>query len=423
MAFLVPLALAVRNSASTRAVTSAVVQAQALSGVLSTATPARLDVLLADANAATDGRLTLFLSDGTVLGYPAPRSAAVEAALGGSSLTARVPEGREVLVSVAGLPSGPAAVRCLVPDATWTGGVYRAWLLLCLLGLGLLAVSLLVAGRLAGTLTRPISELAGVSHRLAAGDLSARAGEAGPAEVRQVSAGLNLLASRIGELLADEREAVADLSHRLRTPLTALRIDAESLRDDRERHQIMADLDAVERTVNEVIRAARRPIREGVGASCDAAAVVAERVIFWSALAEEENRVVLRRLPAGPLPVRVTADDLGACVDALLDNVFAHTPEGRGFEVRLQALPDGGGVLVVNDAGPGLTASSWRRGGSGAGSTGLGLDIVRRTAENSGGAVWFGTAPGGGASIMVEFGPASTRQPVAHPIGRRLLPR
>jgi len=65
--------------------------------------------------------------------------------------------------------------------------------------------------------TRPIGELARVSHVLAAGDLEARASLAGPPEVREVAQGLNHLAGRIRELLWQERESVADLSHRLRT--------------------------------------------------------------------------------------------------------------------------------------------------------------------------------------------------------------
>ena len=82
--------------------------------------------------------------------------------------------------------------------------------------------------------------------------------------MRRASAGLNRLAVRIGELLAHERETVADLSHRLRTPLTALRIDAESLRDgDEMARGLSADVGAVERTVSEIIREARRPTGEG----------------------------------------------------------------------------------------------------------------------------------------------------------------
>ena len=96
---------------------------------------------------------------------------------------------------------------------------------------------------------RPVTALALASDRLAAGDLSARDG-AGPPEVCRAGAGLNRMADRIGDLLAEERESVADLSHRLRTPLTALRLDAESLRDRPEMERLRADVRAVERAVS-----------------------------------------------------------------------------------------------------------------------------------------------------------------------------
>ena len=67
------------------------------------------------------------------------------------------------------------------------------------------------------------------AERLGRGDLDARVEPGGPDEVREVGAALNRLAARISELLAREREEVADLSHRLRTPVTALRLDVESL--------------------------------------------------------------------------------------------------------------------------------------------------------------------------------------------------
>ena len=82
-----------------------------------------------------------------------------------------------------------------------------------------------------------------------------------------MSNGLNRLAARIGELLAHERETLADLSHRLRTPLTALRIDAESLSDDEEvMSRVIGDVDALTRTVNEIIAEARRPAGDGAAA-------------------------------------------------------------------------------------------------------------------------------------------------------------
>ena len=112
---------------------------------------------------------------------------------------------------------------------------------------------------------RPLADVARAADRLAAGDLSARAELAGPPEVRRAGAGLNRLARRIGELLAYERETMADVSHRLRTPMTALRIDAESLRDHAERAQMLSDLDALERTVDEVIRGGQKARQDRPG--------------------------------------------------------------------------------------------------------------------------------------------------------------
>jgi signal transduction histidine kinase len=360
------------------------------------------------ANADSGYPFTVFLPDGkTVLGAPAPRSAAVELAAQGQSLTADAAGGREIVVAVQGLPEGAAVVRTFVSDAQLRAGVSRAWLVLALLGLALLLVGLLVADRLARSMSRPVEDLAAVSRRLAAGELTARAGSTGPAEIRAVAAALNELGSRIRGLVTHERERVADLSHQLRTPLTALRLEAEALGDQAEAERVTTAVDALERTVTRAIEQARRPAASDAGQS-DAAAVVAERVEFWSVLAEDQGRHCVTAMAPGPLLVAVGTDELAASVDALLGNVFAHTPEGAGFSVELTpAGPDGGAVLVVADEGPGFDSTDpTRRGASGAGSTGLGLDIVRRAAEASGGSLAVGATPAGGARVVVELGAA-----------------
>jgi signal transduction histidine kinase len=226
---------------------------------------------------------------------------------------------------------------------------------------------------------------------------------AGPPEVREVGTAVNRLAGRIGELLAAERESAADLAHRLRTPLTALRLDADSL-PPADRNRILDDVDALGRAVDEVISEARRPVREGLRASTDAVAVVADRVAFWSVLAEEESRALGLQLPSEQLPVRVAAADLGAAVDALLGNVFAHTPEGGSFRVVVRPRDGGGAEVRVADSGPGIPASAVERGQSGGGSTGLGLDIARRTAESSGGGLEV-TSSRSGAVVTLTLGP------------------
>ena len=104
--------------------------------------------------------------------------------------------------------------------------------------------------------------------------------------------------------------------------------------------------------------------------------------------------------------MRVSAEDLGACMDILLENVFAHTPDGAALAIRLSRQASGGAWLVVADDGPGFpSADSTERGHSGGGSTGLGLDIARRIAESSGGALTIGRSASGGGSVTVGLGP------------------
>jgi signal transduction histidine kinase len=297
-------------------------------------------------------------------------------------------------------------VRTVVPGNELTRGVAQAWLVLAGLGVALVLLGLLVADRLARTLVAPIAGLSAVSHRLARAELDARADPAGPPEVREVAGALNHLAGRIQDLLREEREQVADLSHRLRTPLTALRLEAESLRDPDEAARMAAAADGVERAVTAVIQQARRRGEHRPAGGCDATAVVADRVAFWAVLAEDTDRAVHRDLPAHPLPVAVPADDLTAALDAVLGNVFAHTPDGTAFSVSLRPRADGGATLIVADDGPGFPGSHTgvlRRGQSGAGSTGLGMDIARRAAEAGGGSLHIDSSTAGGARVRLEL--------------------
>lgn len=390
IALLVPMALLIRAVAENGAMSRATTAAESVAVAVGTDE-------LAVAVEQVSRPVTVFLPGGGLIGAQAARSDAVRLAATGRSVTAEAPGGREVLVS-AQSPEGTAVIRVFVADAELMRGVREAWLALLLLGLGLVVLGIALADRLALAVTRPVDGLARVSHRLAGGDLSARAEPGGPPEVRSVALALNHLAARIDELLVAERESVADLSHRLRTPLTGLRLDAESLRDPEEAARVQARVDALERAVSSVITEARH--RSAGRESCDAAAVVRERVRFWSVLAEDQRREVTVTLPDGPLPVAVGAEELAASVDALLGNVFAHTPEGVSMAVRLRPHPTGA-LLSVEDAGPGFEPALLERGNSGGGSTGLGLDIARRSAESSGGGLTVSRSADGGARVDV----------------------
>lgn len=398
IAFLVPLALLIRQVTEDRAISRA-------NDVLQTIVP-QIGTSDAAALALTVEGLPLpvsvFPPDGPTLGEAAERTPAVRLAqANGRSFTVSTDAGREIVVPVIS-GDGTFVLRTVVPADRLTSGVARSWLVLAGLGVALVALGLVVADRLARSLVAPIADLSAVSHRLARAQLSARARPAGPPEVREVATALNHLAGRIQDLLREEREQVADLSHRLRTPLTALRLEAESLRDPQESARVTTAADDIERAVTDVIRQARRRGGERA-ASCDATAVVADRVAFWTVLAEDTDREVRRDLPSAPLPVALPADELAATLDALLGNVFAHTPDGTALAVSLARRPGGGAVLTVSDSGPGFSEAALRRGSSGSGSTGLGLDIARRAAEAGGGVLHVESAPAGGAQVRVEL--------------------
>lgn len=405
LAFAIPLAILIPRIAAGRAIADANDDVRALSALVAAAPdPAsvRDNLQLARRPSA----MTVFLPGHKPIGAPAARTLDVRLAERGRSFTVADSGGWQILVAVQGLPNGgTAVVRTFVPNADLTKGVTQAWLILAALGLLLLLLGIVVANLLVGTVTRPISELARVSHRLAAGGLDARADPAGPPEVRELATGLNHLAGRIRELIHQERESVADLSHRLRTPLTALRLELEGVADTADPDgRLSVQVQALEGAVTSLIEDARTRGSTEHG-SCDAAEVARQRAGFWAVLADDQGRAMRLDLAAGPLMVGTAEPELGACLDALLGNVFAHTPQGTGFTIGLRPRAAGGGaVLSVHDDGPGFAQHDpVRRGRSGGGSTGLGLDIARQTAEASGG--MLSIAPGPGGHVVVELGP------------------
>ena len=404
LAFLVPLGVLVRDVAEDRAVDEAERVAASLVPVVATVTErAELERVVAAADASSEGTVSVFLADGSVLGADAPDDA-VARARAGRAFEAAAEGGRQLLVPVVA-GAEVDVIRVLVPDGELRRGVATAWAILGGLGVALVVVAVVVADRFARLAVEPVRRLAEVAGRLGRGDLDARVEPAGPPEIRDVGHTLNALAGDVSRLLAAEREAVADLSHRLRTPVAALRLDAEAVRDPDLAERLQGDVDQLARAVDRLITEARRPARRALARS-DLTAVTAERVAFWSALAEDQGRRYELTVPPGVCEVAVDPEELAAVVDALLQNVLSHTPEGCGFSVSVAPGASGGGRLVVEDEGPGIPDPSVvARGASGGGSTGLGLDIVRRAAEASGGSAAVGHRPGGGARVTVDLGP------------------
>lgn len=403
-AFAVPLALLVREVAHDRALTEAERDLSALAPVLAVAgdDPPLLAAAIERTATGRDGRMGAWLADGTRVGDTSPADPAdVSLARDGRRAFSRDVAGGEELYSPVVVGDGDVVVlRARVPQDLLSEGVPTSWTILAVLAIALLGGAVLASDQLARSVTRPAASLAATSRALATGDPTARAEVTGPPEIAAVAEALNLLADRIDELRASERERVADLSHRLRTPLTALRLDAEASGVP----ALVDDVDRLAAEVTEVIRAARRPLHEQVVGRCDLAAVAAERAAFWGALAEDDHREWTLAGTAREVMVRVAEPDAAAAVDVLIGNVFAHTPEGTPYSVSLHV--DGGrAVLAVEDAGPGIDDLErvLDRGVSAAGSSGLGLDIARSTAEAAAGALRVSRSRWGGARVELDL--------------------
>lgn len=299
---------------------------------------------------------------------------------------------------------GWAVVSVSVERAELTEGVARAWLFLGLMGLMLTGTALALADRLGRSLLRPVEELAGAARRIGAGELDIHVDRPDIVELSTVADALNRLAPQLRNLMASEREAMADLSHRLRTPLAALRLQAESIHDPEDRAEMAALIDRMQTSVDLLIADARAV---GADVRCDLAEVAHRHAEFWSVLADEEHRTYHRDIEDRPMPIELSEDDLGDALDVVIGNVFSHTPRGTGFALHI-TIDGPEALVVVEDDGPGFPAGAdpLRRGSSTGGSTGLGLDIARRAAERVGGSILLGSSPTGGARVELRFPPA-----------------
>jgi len=403
ISFLVPLGLLVRSQAEDRALSRAESDGRAVATAIAVAASfaaAPLDGPAVQAVLGAFGSpegIAVFLPDGTVVGAGDPADPDVDVARQGTAFTARTPTGAAVLVPV--LTGGAViVVRADVPAADLREGVAGAWLVLGLLAALLMLVAIAASDRLGLSIVTPVASLRRATGELASGDLEARVVPSGPPEIVAVGRAFNDLAERLRGLLQAEREAAADISHGLRTPVAALRLQVETIRDPAIRESLLDDVSALEASIGEVIREARSRGDEAPD-HCDLAGIVRGRTAFWGVLAGDQGRPLVLEVPAA-LEVHLTDRDATTVIDTLLENVFAHTAPPAAIRVTLSPV----GVLAVEDAGGGFDPTAVHRGTSGGRSTGLGLDIVRRIAERSGGSLAVERSDLGGARVVVALG-------------------
>lgn len=319
-----------------------------------------------------------------------------------------------VAVPVASSGVVHGAVRLTYPTTVLDRRIRDHWLsLAALAGVTLAAVSA-VGWAVARWVARPVRDLEHATAGLAAGDLGSRAPTgAGPPEVRSLARSFNTMAERLEGLVETQRRFVADASHQLRTPLTALRLRLENLdahiggAGHADAEAALAEVERLARIVDQLLVLARAGADGPAPVTVDVPAALASRAAVWQPVAEAE-RVRLVVEVDGATAVRALPGAVEQILDNLLANALAVAPPESTVVLRAVRSP-GGVELHVIDAGPGMSDEARRlafdrfwRAGPGRGS-GLGLAIVRELARASGGDAALDPAPGRGLDAWVRL--------------------
>ena len=311
-----------------------------------------------------------------------------------------------VPLNVRGRPAG--AVRVTQSVAAAHRAVRRQ-----ITEIALIALLVLLAGLAAGVLiaeqvARPLRRLEAAAREVAAGDLDALAPVEGSSEQRSLARSFNDMTARVAGVLRSQQEFVADASHQLRTPLTAMRLRLEEAHAKAapevavELDAGMREVDRLARTVDEllVLSGAGEPRPPGQEVSpLTAARRAVER---WGPYADDRGLTLALTEGEDLCAVWCVASDLDRALDVLLENALNYAPAGS--EVTLEA--DGPGLAVL-DRGPGLEADEaelvfkrfgrGRAGLQGSRGSGLGLPIARELMRRWNGDATISNRPGGGA--------------------------
>ncbi|MHB0671717.1 ATP-binding protein [Roseomonas mucosa] len=269
-----------------------------------------------------------------------------------------------------------------------------------------MAVGILVLGLLVVRLiARPLRELSNAADRIGRPGQTVTVPEEGPREVRQAAQAFNRMQARIDRLIADRTQALAAVSHDLRTPLARLRLRAGFLDDTEVQQQIDADLDEMDAMIGSTLAYLRGDEEQEEVRSADIAAML--QTLCGDA--EDMGKTVTYEGPSqARLPCRAIA--LKRAFANVIDNAVKY-----GTSARV-ALTDLGRELVVHvdDTGPGIPEEQLesvfqpfyrleQSRNRGTGGSGLGLAIARQAVGRHGGSVTLENLAGGGLRASIRL--------------------
>jgi signal transduction histidine kinase len=231
-----------------------------------------------------------------------------------------------------------------------------------------------------------------------------------PREVRPLVSAINLALDRLEEGFRIQRDFTADAAHELRTPLSILRTRLDILGDEQIAQALRRDVDGMAHIISQLLDIAELdafvvdPLEKA-----DLRSVTAEVAEFVAPLALAQGKDVALLGTTDPVWVKCNPEMLSRAIRNLAENAINHTAPGTTVEF----IVDQNGTVSVLDHGPGVAEDErnlifqrfWRRDRSKAGSTGLGLSIVRRIAELHSATITLENRHPTGAGFSVRFIP------------------
>ncbi|MEU8588503.1 HAMP domain-containing sensor histidine kinase [Streptomyces sp. NPDC048664] len=287
------------------------------------------------------------------------------------------------------------------PTGQMRSNILHGWLLI---GAGEIAAMLLAVGaalRLTGWVLRPVRVLDATTHDIATGRLKSRVAAAGgPPELRRLARSFNEMADNVEEVLEQQRAFVADASHQLRNPLSALLLRIELLalempEGNEEIASVRTEGKRLAQVLDDLLDLALAEHAEADLQVTDLGALTAERVAAWGPVAEAKGVRLTGSCP--PTTGWADAVTLSSALDAVIDNAVKFTPSGACVRVEVEAA--GQSVTVaVTDEGPGLGDEELTRVGDrfwrspahqNIKGSGLGLSITRVLLAAGGGTITY----------------------------------
>lgn len=237
-----------------------------------------------------------------------------------------------------------------------------------------------------------------------------------PDEVAPLVATLNDLLVRLDQALVAQRRFIADAAHELRSPLTAVKLQAQianRAENDEERDVALANLaggvDRAAHLIEQLLHMARlEPSARQMTYAPVALDALIKRVVADFSTQADARQIDLGVGRCEPLTLTGQEDSLRMLLGNLVDNALRYTPAGGRVDVEL-AGENGNAVISVNDSGPGIPETEFDRvferfyrvAGTQASGSGLGLAIVRQVALLHGGGVRLKNRPAGGLAVSV----------------------